>query len=425
MPQVRGHIEALDGLRAIAALMVLVFHVGFESGAALRPGVLGALIATGEIGVPLFFGLSGLLLFRPWVRAALDQTPLPPVRSYLWRRALRVLPAYWIVAVVALLLWSRDHLDSVAAWVEVLTLTFVFNTDPWWVGTGPYGLGQMWSLSVEVFFYALLPVIGLLTVRAAGRAGTGPDARARRMLLCLAAMTALAVLALVPQYYPEPRPYMYSWLPRCMGMFAVGMALAVLGEWAWREGRGSRGDGTADDGPVRRLCRTLPRNATLCWSLAGICFLLAATPGGGPRFAGVHGFWISVVSMATSMAFAFFVIAPVALRAERPGGPPPWRAGGGAWLEALLAHRVMRYLGRISYGIFLWQFVVLYLWRGFTGEDIFEGSFWLDLVPVTLGTLVLADLTHRFVERPSRRWYGRGSDGRRKRPAPRQRPPVN
>nr|WP_222936443.1 acyltransferase [Streptomonospora sp. PA3] len=418
MPQVRGHIEGLDGIRAIAALMVLVFHVGIETGEALAPGVVGALLATGEMGVPLFFALSGLLLYRPWARSALDQAPAPPVASYLWRRALRVLPPYWIVAAVALLLWSGDHIDAVWPWVGVLTLTFVFDTDPWWVGTGPYGLGQMWSLSVEVCFYALLPVIGVLSARAAGRAGAGADARARRLLLCLAGLTAVAVLSLLPQYYPEPRPYMYSWLPRCLGMFAVGMALAVVSEWAWRESAGA-------DGPVRRLCRTLPRNATLCWALAGVCYLLAATPAAGPRFVGSSGLWISLVAMAAAMGFAFFVIAPVALRPERPGGPPPLRSGGGAWLEVFLAHPVMRYLGRISYGIFLWQFVVLYLWREFTGEDIFSGSFWLDLVPVTLGTLLLADATYRFVERPSRRWYGAvGAQGRTRRQT-RRRTPVN
>ncbi|MFC6004311.1 acyltransferase family protein [Streptomonospora nanhaiensis] len=246
LPQVRGHIEALDGVRALAALMVLVFHVAIETGAALAPGVLGALLATGELGVPLFFALSGLLLYRPWARAAFGDTPGPRVRPYLWRRALRVLPAYWLVAVAALLLWSRDHLDSAAVWAQVMTLTYVFDTDPWYVGTGPYGLGQTWSLSVEVTFYALLPLIALLLTRAAVRGRPGPAVRGRRLLVGLALLTAVAVLALLPQYYPEPRPYMYAWLPRCLGMFAVGMALAVLGEWAWREGGRASGAAGAD-----------------------------------------------------------------------------------------------------------------------------------------------------------------------------------
>ncbi|MFC3994967.1 acyltransferase family protein [Nocardiopsis sediminis] len=397
LPRVRGHIDGLDGIRAIAALMVLVFHVAIETGAALAPGVTGALLSSGELGVPLFFALSGLLLYRPWARAALDGTPGPAVRPYLWRRGLRVLPAYWIVAVTALLLWSREHLDSVRTWVEVLTLTFTYNRDPWWAGTGPYGLGQMWSLCVEVSFYLLLPLFALVLTRLAARGGDDAGARARLLLSGLAALSVLGALALIPQFYPEPRVYLHAWLPRTLGMFAVGMALAVVSEWAWRE--------PGPDGPARRLCRTLSQAPGLSWTLAGITYLLASTPAAGPRFVGVDGVWISLFNLLTSMAFAFFVIAPVALMPARspatgPEAASPRRAPGP---EALLGHPVTRFLGRISYGIFLWQFVVLYLWRDFTGQEIFTGSFWLDLVPVAAGTVLLATATHRWVERPMQR----------------------
>ncbi|MFC4562102.1 acyltransferase family protein [Nocardiopsis mangrovi] len=406
LPRVRGHIGGLDGIRAIAALMVLVFHVAIETGAALAPGVTGALLSSGELGVPLFFALSGLLLYRPWARAALDGAPGPAVRPYLWRRGLRVLPAYWIVAVVALLLWSREHLDSVRAWVEVLTLTFTYNRDPWWVGTGPYGLGQMWSLCVEASFYLLLPLFALVLARLAARGGDDAGARARLLLLGLAALSVLGALALIPQFYPEPRVYLHAWLPRTLGMFAVGMALAVVAEWAWRD--------PDPDGPARRLCRTLPQAPGLCWTLAGITYLLASTPAAGPRFVGVDGVWISLFSLLTSMAFAFFVIAPVALAPARtPGDGAAAPPRGPMAPEALLGHPVMRFLGRVSYGIFLWQFVVLYLWREFTGQEIFTGSFWLDLVPVAAGTILLAAATHRWVERPVQRLARRTRPARR------------
>ncbi|RCV55926.1 acyltransferase [Marinitenerispora sediminis] len=372
--------------------MVLVFHVAMETGAALAPGAVGALLARGEMGVPLFFALSGFLLYRPWARSALDGTRGPAVRRYLWRRGLRVLPAYWIVAVTAMLLWSRDQITSLPAWTEVLTLTFVYDPDPWWVGTGPVGLGQMWSLCVEVGFYLALPLLSALLARGAARTGRDPGARARRLLAGLAALAGVAVLATVVQFYPEPRPQMHAWPPRTLGMFAVGMALAVLAEWAWRE--------AGPDGPVRRVCRTLPRSAALCWLTAGAVYLAAATPATGPRFVGVDGFWVALVDMATSMLFAFFVIAPVALLP----GPAAAAPAGAGWLAALLRHPVAVFLGRVSYGVFLWQFVVLYLWRDFTGQEVFTGSFWLDVVPVTAGTVLLAAVTHRWVEEPVRRW---------------------
>ncbi len=397
LPQVHRHQEPLDGIRAMAAFLVLVFHVGVETGDALEPGVAGALMSAGELAVPLFFALSGLLLYRPWARAALDGTAGPRVLGYLWRRALRILPAYWLVAVTALLLWSREHLDSARVWVEVLTLTFIYDVDPWWNGTGPHGLGQMWSLCVEVSFYLLLPLLALVLARMAARGGDDVTRRARWLLIGVAGLAVVGTLALIPQFYPEPQPHLHSWLPRSLGLFAVGMALAVLAEWAWRE--------PGVDGPVRQLCRTLARSPALCWSLALILYLLAATPAAGPRFFGIEGIWTALFSMTVTLLFAFFVVAPVALLPAPSADPDAPRWSGGQWLGTLLRHRVVRYLGRISYGIFVWQFVVIYLWREFTGQQVFTGTFIFDLVPVIAGTVLLAAVTYRWVEAPSRRWY--------------------
>ncbi|HIY43254.1 MAG TPA: acyltransferase, partial [Candidatus Nocardiopsis merdipullorum] len=79
-----------------------------------------------------------------------------------------------------------------------------------------------------------------------------------------------------------------------------------------------------------------------------------------------------------------------------------WREG--TWLDALMRHRVMRFFAKVTYGVFLWQFVVLYLWRDFTGQEIFTGSFLLDIVPVLIGTVLLATLTFYWVEEPTRKW---------------------
>lgn len=66
-----GHVDALDGVRALAAVAVLVFHVAIESAAALRDNFFSSLLARGDVAVPIFFALSGLLLYRPYARAAL------------------------------------------------------------------------------------------------------------------------------------------------------------------------------------------------------------------------------------------------------------------------------------------------------------------------------------------------------------------
>lgn len=417
LPQVNGRHHSLDGIRGFACLMVLVVHVATETGDVLTPGVLGGLISALALAVPLFFGLSGVLLYRPWARAALDGTRGPNVPAYLWRRVMRVFPSYWVVAAVALLLWAGEHRGSVVHWFEVMTLTYPFNTTPHWAGPGPYGLGQMWSLSVELTFYLSLPFFALL-LHLWARGGESVNARGRRLLMGLAAMAVLSFLALIPQYLPEPREYMHSWLPRCLGMFAVGMALAVLSEWAWRE--------PGPDGPIRRFCRTIASSPGLCWLVAGAFFALEATPAAGGRFFEPGNLWVSIVENATSLGFAFFMIAPAALAPPPAPGPPPplftaapWREG--TWLDALMRHRVMMFFARISYGLFLWQFVVLYLWRDFTKQEIFTGSFWLDFFPVLLLSTLLGKLTFQFVEEPSRKWARRffvsGPGGRRPEPA--------
>src|SRR5216684_333370 len=99
-PAVAGHQNALDGLRAVAAGAVLVTHVGGLTGYVLTGTPASWVVSRGNIGVPIFFVLSGLLLYRPWAAAALAGPPAVRVTTYLRRRALRILPAYWAVVPV-------------------------------------------------------------------------------------------------------------------------------------------------------------------------------------------------------------------------------------------------------------------------------------------------------------------------------------
>src|SRR6266851_3607954 len=101
-PAVAGHQDALDGLRAVAAVAVLVTHVGGLTGYVLIGTPASWVVSRGNIGVPIFFVLSGLLLYRPWAAAALAGPPAVRVTTYLRRRALRILPAYWAVVLIAL-----------------------------------------------------------------------------------------------------------------------------------------------------------------------------------------------------------------------------------------------------------------------------------------------------------------------------------
>src|ERR1700710_648212 len=108
---------AVEGLRAVAALLVVLVHVAFVAGLTSSPGGTGAYTARAEVGVGVFFVISGFLLYRPWVLAHRDGAAGPPLARFLVRRALRILPLYWVALAVTWLLVPRsrpkDLLDAV------------------------------------------------------------------------------------------------------------------------------------------------------------------------------------------------------------------------------------------------------------------------------------------------------------------------
>lgn len=378
VPTISGHQTPLDGVRAVAAFAVLLFHVSMEAGTALDPGFLGGLLSRGEIGVPIFFTLSGLLLYRPWAAEILIGDRRPDTRRYLWRRFFRIMPAYWLVVAVALLLWGEAHRFDPWTWAKMLFLVHTYDLSPWWYGLGPKGLGQMWSLAVELTFYLTLPLMAAVLRWFALRAGTDMAARAKRLLIGLAVFGALSYAYTIFEYWPDYRPWMNVWLPRSWTFFVPGMALSVLTVWA-----------RAEDGPARRLSTALASSWATLWVIAGLAYVIAATPVTGPRTVGLGSIWTAFYEQALYTLVAFCLVAPAAL-------------GPSDRVRALLGGRVMSYLGRISYGVFLWQFVVIYLWYGFTGQKPWTGNLIVNLIAIIAITVTLAGLTHRYVEEPAR-----------------------
>ena len=162
----RTFFPAVEGARAVAALGVLLVHVAFVSGVTPGAGAVGDYTARAEIGVGVFFVISGFLLYRPWARAHLTgQTP-PALGRYLVRRLLRIVPLYWAVLATTWLLVpaSRPHdvLDAVLLplFGQVYRGQTVF-----------LGVPQAWSLCVEMAFYLALPLYAALVGRVGRRWG--------------------------------------------------------------------------------------------------------------------------------------------------------------------------------------------------------------------------------------------------------------
>ena len=112
----RARLLGLDGLRGVAASLIVVHHAANVSGAQ-RSAPFTQLAAVADVGVAVFFVLSGFVIYRPFAAAHADGARVPEAVSFWWRRALRVLPAYWfaLFGLWALGLNSFDSFGEVAA----------------------------------------------------------------------------------------------------------------------------------------------------------------------------------------------------------------------------------------------------------------------------------------------------------------------
>src|SRR3954453_18616698 len=212
----KGRMHALDGLRGLAALGVVLLHVWIYTGANAPDKSLTTDLWMGELRlcVLLFFVLSGFLLALPWVAAARGERGAPKLGRYIARRAARIVPAYWLALAGAVaLLHGTGHGRDVP--LEDLP-KFVFFPPNVFPETRNQLDPPMWSLHVEVSFYVVLPLIGLALLRA------------RRPLLVCAALIA-ASLAWTTAGVMDAWPPEATWtLPSYLGAFAAGIAAVVV-----------------------------------------------------------------------------------------------------------------------------------------------------------------------------------------------------
>ena len=158
-------VPALTGVRALAALLVVATHAAYTT-SKYTHGFLGSVYSRLEIGVPIFFVLSGFLLFGPWVEAAAAGAPSPSLRRYGRNRVRRIMPAYVVTVLAAYLIYHfrEGGPNPGHDWwglLRNLSLTQIY-TDNYMFSFLHQGLTQMWSLAVEVAFYIALPLLAYL-----------------------------------------------------------------------------------------------------------------------------------------------------------------------------------------------------------------------------------------------------------------------
>jgi peptidoglycan/LPS O-acetylase OafA/YrhL len=371
----RRTFPTLNAVRAIGAGMVLLTHVGFNTGQITR-GWTGAMLSRFDIGVALFFVVSGFLLTRPAFHERQQGGPLPHVGHYLWKRALRILPLYWVIVVVAMLLDPANRKASLGDWVSHLTLTQLYREGPL-----ASSLTQMWSLCTEVAFYLLLPLLLPLLL---GRSRT---LAVRRVLILCAALSALGLVwaGLAPEVFGTER-HVGQWLPAYLPWFLLGVAFATC---------------SADPAISARLDR-VATDLVGWWVVSAAVFALACSDLAGPRLLTPPTAWEAVVKSVLYAIAAGALVFPLVFGPEL-GGPA----------RARLAGPVPRWLGDISYGVFCLHMFVLVVGMQVAGIEVFTGLFWWVLVMTAAISVVAAAVSYRWLERPILRLKNAGPFARR------------
>ena len=359
-PRFRADIE---GLRAVAVLLVVLYHAGV-------PGFGG-----GYVGVDVFFVLSGYLITWLLVHEAEETGTVDFVRFYA-RRARRLLPAVAVVLVATVAVGAfvlapfeqRDLARSAGATAAYLSNVFFARRATDYLGAAAEDnpFLHTWSLSVEEQFYVVWPVFVLFALGALGwqrRAGRGPSRG--RLVGWMAAVAAVSFAASV-WLTGVRQPWAFFLSPLRAWEFAAGALGVLIGGAARRGGAGWR----LNPGRVGAV------EGALGW--AGLAAIVAV----GALYRAETPFpgWAALAPVAATV---------LALRAGT--------ANAETALARALAWRPLQEIGRLSYSWYLWHWPVL-VYADVLGvaESLPARLGWLAL------SLILAEASYRFVENPVR-----------------------
>ena len=331
-----------DSLRAIAALSVFAVHVPMVAGMSTDNPARAYLIQL-NIGVAVFFLISGFLLYRPFARSRYLRDSRPATIPYAERRALRIFPAYWVALAFTVLLLGKSGEARVASAVftphgvpAYFGLLQVYDSN-----TLFGGISAAWTLCVELTFYAMLPLWAVLLRRFPVRSRSN---FVRTELLALGGLFAIGVTwTSVAALNSHPtaaflldvtqiQPWLYV-LPGFLDQFAVGMALAVISV------------AIADRSAQPKAVQVIDRASWLPWLLAAFAFFLVAHVDG----------WFSgsipaqlIATHELQAVFAFALLLPAVFGDPTRG-----------LVRRLLANRALLWVGLVSYGVYLWHVAVL------------------------------------------------------------------
>lgn len=373
IPPTAPTFPGLDTIRAVAAVWVVMTHVGFWTGF-YGHGLLGAMTQRLEVGVALFFVLSGFLLSYPWLRQLRTGARRDSTGRYAFKRVLRILPVYWVAVVAAVLLVPQNAGTSLPRAFDSLLLIDIYKD-----GLPLEGLSQMWSLATEVAFYITLPLLMAVLVRLVA----GREWRPGRVLAVLGviALGSLVWVALAAGPLAPWGGWVTQALPGYLGWFSIGIGFAVLDV-------DRRHAVPGQELAATRWCRTAAAAPWTCWGLTAAVMFVASTPILGP---------VTLVGRTSTQlvcrAILFGIVAAAVVLPSIFGSPSTVYA-------RIMAHPALRHLGHISYSLFCCHVIVIAVMFDRLDLTPFSENMWLVLGAVLAVSLAISEVLYRVVELP-------------------------
>ncbi|MGV1758526.1 acyltransferase family protein [Rhizobium sp. A22-96] len=397
-----ARLGGADFMRAVACLMVLVHHLVLRMNFyKIPPGLDQTFVLArfGNHGVAVFFVLSGFLLARPFWLALDKAQPLPSLKIYAMRRAARILPGFWVALTVGFVISFTIYGFPLDAELIGRYISGFFLMSQWhWRTFFPVqGDGPLWSIPFETTCYVLLPISFLLLFSAKL---TSRSAFASRLLWIGIIAAALLVHWLVVTYLPTDsagRGWQYGfqggakeWMPRYnpIGFFAI-FAIGAL---------------------AAGIQTIVPARRSAIYDIIGALAIIMGAwqlpqsiggPGEGYAWLGIP-YQFPLLPLAVAIALCTL---PQSLL-----------------LAKLLDNRLSRYVATVSFGVYIWQDIVLTLMPqlfpssfGSGSDDVLGGWIISSLIATTI-IFAIGTLSYVLLERPAIHW-ARTRENRATRPA--------
>ncbi len=412
----KNSIAVLDGVRAIAILTVVLYHISIGSNVGNISWLdrhIVAFIYTGYAGVSLFLVLSGFLLFLPYIKSLLFENTWPSVRTFYLRRALRIIPAYYLSLFLIIILAQPQYLQP-DHWKQLLLfLTFFMDSahSTFYQINAPF-----WTLAVEWQFYMLLPWLAL-AMRPIVQRGS----LTRRVWMLVLCLTVVITWGITTRYYGAyitAHPTQDFGVPHIVLKMAVALLYGTGGYYAVH-GKFLEDFGI---GMLVALCYTMAQNSapegrwntTLRrlspWLLVSGILLLAVMAlwnsglliplSSDPFAVFLYGdAWTMFREFGLALGYGCFVLSILF---------------GGPMLKRIFEWSPLRWIGIISFSMYIWHYLILQQFTNVMAPFVQSWNplqiFCLNLVWVMVTTIFFSFLNFVLIEKP----FMRISDGLRK-----------